>query len=367
MEVLENIPLAFYTTFYIGGPSRYLIFAQDTEEVIEAVHFAKDKQLPYLIMGGGSNRLVSNRGYKGVTIRIESVGMDLVSETESEVVLKVASGEVWDDVVKFAVSENWWGIENLSHIPGFTGAFCVQNVGAYGQEASQVVKEVEVFDTQKEVITILQNSELDFGYRSSIFNSSQKGRYIILSTTLVLNKVGQPNLSYGDLAKEFSKQKTSPTLSEIRQAIIKIRNLKFPFPSEAKKGNSGSFFRGPLLNESEFELFLANFKASFPADTAKKLEAMKDKLKVPQGYKTPAAFLIELCGFKDFTIGGAKINPDQPAIILNYTGSATSTDVLQLYNQVSQEVEKKTSVKLGIEPDLIGFEKDELESFGIMV
>lgn len=369
MQILENIPLAFYTTFYIGGPSRYLIFAQDTDEVIEAVNFAKDKQLPYQIMGGGSNRLVSNRGYNGVTIRIESIGMDLISETEETVVLKVASGEVWDDVVKFAVEEDWWGIENLSHIPGFTGAFCVQNVGAYGQEASQVVVEVEVFDTQSEKIEILSKRQLGFGYRSSIFNKTQKGRYIILSTTILLQKNPQPNLEYGDLQKEFAKQISkgeTPSIKEIRSAIINIRNIKFPFPSEATKGNSGSFFRGPILSESEFELLVNKLKASFPTEVISKLENMKDRLKVSQGYKTPAAFLIELCGFKELTIGGAKVNPDQPAIILNYTGSATSTDVLSLYKMVSEEVLAKTSVKLGIEPELIGFDQEELIKFGVL-
>lgn len=369
MEILENIPLAFYTTFYIGGPSRYLIFANDTEEIIDAVNFAKQKNLPYLIMGGGSNRLVSNRGYKGVTIRIESIGMDLVEETSDTVILKIASGEKWDDVVKFAVEENWWGIENLSHIPGFMGAFCVQNVGAYGQEASQVVVEVEVFDTQTEKIEILSNRQLEFGYRSSIFNKSQKGRYIILSTTILLQKTPKPNLAYGDLQKEFAKQiakQEIPSIKDIRSAIIKIRNIKFPYPDEAKKGNSGSFFRGPILTESEFELLVNKLKASFPAEVISKLEGMKDRLKVSQGYKTPAAFLIELCGFKELVVGGARVNPEQPAIILNHTGSATSTDVLALYKMVSDEVYNKTSVQLGIEPELVGFEQEELQKFGIL-
>ena len=368
MDILENIPLAFYTTFYIGGPSRYLIFAQDTQEIIEAVHFAKSKNLPYLIMGGGSNRLVSNRGYEGVAIRIENIGIDLVNENEDTVTLRVASGEKWDDVVKFAVEENWWGIENLSHIPGFTGAFCVQNVGAYGQEASDVVSEVEVFDTKTDKIEILKKNQLQFGYRSSIFNSSEKGRYIILSTSLVLSKLPKPNLDYGDLQKEFSSRLSSgdfPSIKDIRSAIIKIRNKKFPYPDTPTTGNSGSFFRGPILTESEFELLVNKLKASFPTREIQKLVGMKDKLKVPQGFKTPGAFLIELCGFKELTVGGAKINSEQPAVIINNSGSATSTDVLELYKIVSQEVYKKTSVKLGIEPELIGFQKKELEEFQV--
>ncbi len=360
MQISENVNLAPYTTFYIGGPSRYLIFAQDNDEVMNAIQFAREKQLPYLIFGGGSNLLISDAGFDGVAIRIESVGMDLIEENTTELKLKVASGEVWDDVVRFAVEENWWGIENLSHIPGFTGAISVQNVGAYGQEASQVVDSVEVYDIENKQVKNLFANELNFDYRSSIFNSTHKNKYVILSTTFKLSKIPQPNLTYGDLTKEFPGHELKPpAILEIRNAIIKIRNKKFPFPDVSSKGNSGSFFRGPLLSDSEFENFKQNIISNFPY-IENKLNSMSDRLKVPQGYKTPAALLIELCELKNKTVGGAKINTEQPAIILNFTGDASSSEVLALYKLVKDEVAQKTGVILGIEPELIGFTSQQL-------
>lgn len=353
MQVVDNALLAPYTTFFIGGPARHLIFAQDDNEVIEAISFATSQNLPYFVFGGGSNMLVSDKGYAGVAIRIESVGIDIAEDTPDHVILKVASGEVWDDVVRLAVEEQWWGIENLSHIPGFMGAFCVQNVGAYGQEASDVVQKVEVYDTQQGEIITLQARQLNFGYRSSIFNSSQKDRYVILNTFLKLSKAATPNLSYGDLADYF--QNFTPTIQQVRQAVIEIRNKKFPFPSVPEQGNSGSFFRGPILSPAEFAQLKEKINQNFPA-AANKLDKMESKLKVAQGYKTPAAFLIELCGQNSKTVGGAKINSHQPAIILNFTGHATSEDVMALYNQVSTEVQSQTGVKLGMEPVQIGFE-----------
>lgn len=350
MQIFENAKLAPYTTFYIGGPSRYLIFAQDQEEVIEAIQFARQRQLPYFIFGGGSNLLICDEGFGGVAIRVETVGIDIVGETNETITLRAASGEVWDDVVRLAAEENWWGIENLSHIPGFTGAVCIQNVGAYGQEVADVVEGVETYDTETNQIVTLSKNELDFGYRSSIFNTTKKHRYVILNTILRLSKVAKPNISYGDLVRQLSGR--APSIGQIREAVIEVRNQKFPFPSSPDKGNAGSFFRGPLLSEAELEHLKQVVAATFP-EAAEKFAAMTDKLKVAQGFKTPAAFLIELCGLKGTTIGGAKINPSQPAVIVNFTGHATSSDVLTLYKEVSSEVYDKTGVKLGIEPELI--------------
>lgn len=357
MQVNEYILLAPYTTFYIGGPSRYLIFAQTDDEVVEAVKFAKDEQLPLFVMGGGSNSLVADKGFDGVTVRIETVGIDIVSEDEHSIVLKIASGEVWDDVVRMAVLENWWGIENLSHIPGFMGGFAVQNVGAYGQEASEVVESVEVLDLETNEIKTLVSSELNFSYRHSIFNSTHRHRYIILHTLIRLSKISAPNLSYGDLAKRFTNQ--SPLLTDIREAVIAIRNIKFPFPSEPTKGNSGSFFRGRILSEIEFQNLSEKLFSSFGEDALTRLQAMISNLKVAQGYKTPVAFLIELVIGKELTVGGASLNPNQPAIIVNSSGQALASDVLKLFKQVQLAVLEQTGVKLEVEPELIGFSPEE--------
>ena len=249
MEIKENIKLAPYTTFKIGGPAKFLGVVKDQFDALQAFEFAKDKSLATLVLGGGSNLLISDDGFEGLVMKVENRGIEILNQNENQVLLKVASGEVWDEVVKFAVQNGWWGIENLSHIPGSTGAIAVQNVGAYGQEAKNVIESVTVFDRQTGQITSIDNAGCGFSYRSSIFNTAYKGRYIIFYINFILQKNGQPNLSYRDLQKKFNGQ--NPSLQEIRQAVTEIRDTKFPFPTEAKKGNAGSFFKNPILAKEE--------------------------------------------------------------------------------------------------------------------
>lgn len=359
MQIKENFPLAPYTTFYIGGNCRYLIFAQNLEEIQEAIEFSKQKSLPLFVFGGGSNTLVSDQGFSGVAVRIETVGIDIVSESETEIVLDVASGEVWDDVTRLAAEENWWGIENLSHIPGFTGAFAVQNVGAYGQEASQVLVEVRAVNRETGELVCFENQELGFGYRRSIFNTTHKDKYIIVSTRLKLQKNGSPNLTYGDLNERFQGQ--HPTITKVREAIIEIRNQKFPFPSEPTKGNAGSFFRGKVLSESEFDSLLERVSLGFGQEALQRLQNMSDRLKVAQGYKTPVAFLIELCAGKQLSVGGVSLNPVQPAIILNHSGQGKAVEILELFFKVKAMIHERLGVELEAEPEFIGFKEKEIE------
>jgi UDP-N-acetylmuramate dehydrogenase len=258
--------------------------------------------------------------------------------------------------VEFAVNNNWWGIENLSHIPGNCGGFAVQNVGAYGQEASQVVVTVVAMDIETFDITSFSTLYCNFGYRKSIFNTSDKNRYIILSTTIKLSKIPKPNLEYGDVKKYFTERKIgNPSIKQIRQAITEIRDTKFPYPTQAVNGNAGSFFRGPVISTDQLKLIQGKVNQGFGAQASQRLQGMLDKLKVPQGYKTPTAFLMELCGLKGHQIGGAQINPAQPAIVLNTTGLATAADVLQLRDFVLAKVKATFGVELEVEPELVGF------------
>ena len=162
MEISENIILAPYTTFKIGGLARYFCIVKDQFDALQAYEFAQEKSLKTFVLGGGSNILVSDKGFNGLVLKVENKGIEIVKDTADGVLLKVASGENWDEVVKFAVKNNWWGIENLSHIPGSTGAIAVQNVGAYGQEASKVIESVTVFNKQAHNITQIQNISSSF-------------------------------------------------------------------------------------------------------------------------------------------------------------------------------------------------------------
>ncbi len=354
MEIQENINLAPYTTFKIGGPAKFFCVVENTEDIKQAVDFAKSKNLPTFILGGGSNVLISDTGFEGLFIHPQMKGLEVINEDETSVLFKLAAGEAWDSAVEFAVNHNWWGIENLSHIPGNCGGFAVQNVGAYGQEASQMVEDVEAFNIQTGEVVNLANADCGFSYRHSIFNTSEKNNYIILSTTIRLSKIPKPNLSYGDVKKYFG-EKTNPSIKDIRKAIIEIRNTKFPYPTEAKNGNAGSFFRGPIITSEQLKIIEEKLAQDFGPEASLKLQGMLDRLKVPQGYKTPTAFLMELCGLKGFQIGGAQINSPQPAIVLNATGQATAEDILKLKSYVLSKVSQTFGVDLEVEPELVGF------------
>jgi UDP-N-acetylmuramate dehydrogenase len=374
MQIQENILLAPYTTFKIGGAARCFCVVENQDDALEAFEFAKKHQLKTFVLGGGSNILVSDEGFEGLVIKVVNKGIEVLPELppltppkiggekegaikmggeEGTILLKVASGEIWDEVVKFAVQNNWWGIENLSHIPGSTGAIAVQNVGAYGQEASRVIESVTVFDKETGAIKNLKNADCGFAYRQSIFNSVDKGKYIIFSVHFLLQKNGKANLSYRDLKIRFNGK--NPSLDEIRQAVIEIRDKKFPFPVEAKNGNAGSFFKNLILTEEKYCEVKIRVEKAFGKTAVDGLENKK----IPSGdgkFKLPAAFLIDLCGLKNLQSGGAAINQNQPLVIVNQTGTATAKDVLNLANQVKSEVFAKTGIELKFEPELIGFD-----------
>lgn len=344
--------LAPYTTFKIGGPAAYFCVVNDQFDALEAYEFAGEHKLKTFVLGGGSNILVSDKGFNGLVIKVINKGIEVTSQDKNQVTLKAASGEVWDEAVKFAAKNNWWGIENLSHIPGSTGAIAVQNVGAYGQEASNVIESVTVFDKQTHAINSLSAAECGFEYRRSIFNTGKKGKYIIFDITFKLEKQGKPNLSYRDLAAKFEGK--APSIQEIRQAVIEIRDKKFPFPTHAKKGNAGSFFKNPILDKTSYDNLKQSIKENFSDEKADELE--KKRFIEKNQIKLPAAFLMEICELKNLASGGAAINPSQPLVIVNQTGRATARDVLSLANRVKEAVASKTGIELEFEPELIGFE-----------
>lgn len=356
MRLEENILLAPYTTFKIGGPARWFCNAQNVKDVEEALAFAKKNRLEIFILGGGSNLLVSDRGFNGVVIRILLKGRNIEYQDDRNVFIKIAAGENWDSVVDWSVNNGWWGAENLSHIPGSCGAIAVQNVGAYGQEASRLIESVEVLDTRSFEIKHLTNEECRFSYRRSVFNSEEKGRYVILHVILKLSKQPIPLLDYHDLQIKFKDKK--PNLNAIREAIIDIRNAKYPFPSVAKNGNAGSFFKNLQLPVAEYEKFLGRVAREFGRLAAETL----DKKKFPDGpgsLKLPSAAIIELCELKDMSVGGAKINHNQPLVIINETGRATASDVLELAKLVATKVWQRLGVRLRAEPVFLGFNSNE--------
>jgi len=352
MDIRENILLAPYTTFKIGGSARYFAIAKSKSDIKAAAEYAKNKKLSLLVVGGGSNVLVSDSGFNGLVLINELLGINIIEQDNSYVLLDVSAGENWDQTVSMAVENNWWGIENLSHIPGKVGAFAVQNVGAYGQEASQVVVKVKAMNLITLVMEEFTNVQCKFSYRKSLFNSTAKGNYCIVSTVIRLNKIAARNLSYKDLNNYFEGRE--PFLQEIRDAVIEIRNKKFPFPTEAINGNAGSFFKNAIVLISELKNVEQKIREGFSGEVLTQFQNKIMNSGVAGSVKIPAAFLLEICGFKEVRVGGAAINIPQPLVILNATGHATAADVFALARQVVNTVKEKTGILLEIEPELVG-------------
>lgn len=361
MTICEDYPLKHSTSFKIGGPARYFIEAHDQQEILEALRIARQERFPLAIVGGGSNVIISDQGFSGLVLQPGLKGIEVIKENSAHVWLRVAAGEIWDDVVARTVEAGWWGIENLSYIPGHAGAFAIQNVGAYGQEATEVIESVEVCDTSTGEPLVLTNSQCRFGYRSSIFNTSLQGKYLILSLVLCLEKHGGPALKYRDV-QEFFAQQRAPTLPEIRSAIIAIRREKLPDPD--KIGNAGSFFKNLLLNSIEFELFCQKIHDRFGAETLTTFEKLRFTCgSGPPTIKIPTAMILDLCGVKDFYAGGAAVYQRHPLILINTDGQATAHDVLSLMRMIRRQVYRQTGLVLPVEPNLIGFDTQEVHSY----
>ena len=359
-SIQEAEPLKPHTTFKIGGPARYFARAASVEDFRSVLEFAGRRSLPLFVMGGGSNLLVSDRGFAGVVVHPACQGVEIRHEDADTVTLEVGAGETWDDVVQYAVGRHWLGIENLSHIPGQAGAALVQNIGAYGQQASDVVQSARAMEIPAGVPRVLSTADCEFGYRRSIFNTTARGKLIIVGLTLRLAKQGRPQLDYPDLRAYFQERGTEqPSLIEIRHAIISIRDRKFPFPREERGGNAGSFFKNLSLLESEYEALRENLRRNFPPPEVARLEEMRKRFPTADRIRIPTAFLIEICGLKGYRIGGAQVNETQPLVLLNQ-GGATAQDVIALARHVRNTVRARTGVALAIEPELVGFSMQEL-------
>ena len=356
----EAVPLKPYTTFKIGGPARYFANAASMKEFRQISIFATRNGLPLFILGGGSNILVSDRGYEGVVIHPACRGNAIAHEDVDSVTLGVNAGENWDDLVHYALERGWWGIENLSHIPGQAGAALVQNIGAYGQQVSDVVQQARVLDIATGMPRVLSAAECGFGYRRSIFNTTERGKLIIVGLTLQLSKHGGAHLDYPDVRAYFQERGIQhPSIAEIRQAIIAIRDSKFPFPREERGGNAGSFFKNLSLAESEYATLREMLRRNFPPQVVRRLEEIRNRFHAVDSIKIPTAFLISICELKGYHIGGARVNENQPLVLVN-EGGATSQDVIALAQHVRKTVRERTGMKISIEPELVGFAPREL-------
>lgn len=369
LRIQTNVLLKPYTTFKIGGPARYFAEIATPQDLTQALAFGRAERASIFILAGGSNVVISDRGFDGLVLHPVNDGLTVASEDAETVTLRVTAAETWDKVVAAAVEGGWWGIENLSHIPGQTGAALVQNIGAYGAELAEVFESAEVMELTTEEVRTLGREDCGLAYRRSIFNNShqghkgRKGQFYILGLTLRLARQGRPKLDYPDVQAHFRERSIeNPTLDEIRQAIIAIRNRKFPFPREERGGNVGSFFKNLLLSEKEYQALEHSFRKHFSAGEVSKLQAIKNKFPATGRIKIPTAFLMDVCGLKESEAGRVKVNPGQPLVLLNQ-GGATADDVLKLAGHVRRAIHSKTGMTVEIEPELVGFTPDEVAGY----
>lgn len=338
IKIEENIPLSNLNTFKVGGPARFFIRIQKKEELLEAVNFAKEKKLPFFILGGGSNVLIPDSGFVGVVIKIETKGIHF-SEQDGAVITESEAGELWDDLVKETVSQGMWGLENLSLIPGTVGASVIQNIGAYGTEVKDTVLSVEVFDTEDLTFKTLKNNECLFGYRDSIFKKPEGKKYIVTKVVFSLDRTENPNISYKDLKNHFDNAKYSPSLEEIRQAVIKIRVGKFPDLKQF--GTAGSFFKNIILNANDFE----KLASKYPDIQAFDIENGQKKV-------STASILDKVCGLKGYSIDGVQLFQNQPLVVVCRLGT-TSKQIKKFVAEIKQLVAKKINIDLESEVQII--------------
>lgn len=351
MLLQENIPLAPLTTFRIGGPARFFVEAKSAVEVQEAVAFAGSKRLPLFVLGGGSNLVVADAGWPGLVLRIAISGIDQRGghNDEGKVLFDVGAGESWDRFVSHAVISKCAGVECLSGIPGSMGGTPVQNVGAYGQEVSETIEAVEVFDQKDGQVRELCAEACGFNYRSSIFNTTERGRFVILRVTYALTPGGEPRIAYADLQREFEDRETRPNLAETREAVRHIRARKgmLIVPGDPDCQSAGSFFKNPVLTDAQHEALQKRAAAkglhlrSYPA-----LENHK---------KVSAGWLVEKSGFaRGYGLGHVGISSKHALAIVN-RGGATAAEVLALKDQIQHRVKELWHVQLEPEPVLLGF------------
>jgi UDP-N-acetylmuramate dehydrogenase len=348
MNILENVALAPLTTFKVGGPARFFVEPKTANEVVEAVQFSRRQGLSLFVLGGGSNLVISDTGWPGLVLKIGVPGIDERSE-DGKTLFEVGAGEEWDRFVARAVARNCAGVECLSGIPGSVGGTPVQNVGAYGQEVAETIVSVLTLDLKDGQIRELCGEACGFSYRTSVFNTSERGRFIILRVTYSLTPGGKPRIEYADLKKHFAGFQQTPSLTSTREAVRRIRASKAMLITAGDEDcrSAGSFFKNPILPADQFEELDKRAKAkglqipSYPALDARR--------------KVSAAWLVEYSGFsKGYRSGQVGISRKHALAIVN-RGEASAADIVALKDHIEQRVEELWGIQLEPEPVFVGF------------
>ena len=352
LEIRENTSLAEFTTLKIGGKARYFAKARSGQDVAEAFRFAEENNLKVFVLGGGSNILIADEGFDGLVLQIAVNGISILEEKEETVFVAAGAGEDWDKFVKFCIKNNLQGLECLSGIPGFVGGTPVQNVGAYGQEVAETIELVKCFDRMNKTFIELENSECKFAYRTSIFNTTRKNRYVVLEVIYKLKNGGSPKIVYADLQKYFDGK--TPTLQKTREAVLEIRAKKSMVINErdANTKSAGSFFKNPIVSN---EKFAELNKTAADLNIIEKNGYAPNYKVDEKSVKIPAAWLIEKAGFeKGYVKGNVGLSTKHTLALIN-RGEATAQDILDLKNEIQMRILEIFDIELKPEPIFIGF------------
>ncbi|MFA5886445.1 MAG: UDP-N-acetylmuramate dehydrogenase [Patescibacteria group bacterium] len=338
LKIEENIVLAPYTTLKIGPAAEFFAVIRTKAELLEAISWAKANKKPIHILGGGSNVLIISK-LKGLVLKNEIKGMDLVEKGETHVLVEGKSGEVWTKFVNFCVGHNLYGLENLFLIYGTVGAAPVQNIGAYGVELKDVFYHLKAIDLKTGHEKIFASRDCHFSYRNSIFKNKLKGRYFIYSVTVKLSRQSELKLDYGSIREELLKKNINdPSLRDVVRIIEEIRNAKLPNPVATP--NAGSFFKNTEVSVLKFKQLLKKYP-DLPH-----FAAARGKIKIPTGW------LIEKAGFKGKKIGPVGMHDKQALILVNYD-NASARQVLTLIKKVKAAVKKKFALDLEEEVNIL--------------
>lgn len=332
MKDIKNYSLLAHNTFGIEARCHRFLEYSSVEEAQQIVSSLTTEDEPLLILGGGSNLLLTG-DYPGTVLHSAIKGIKVLSDKEPAFVfLECGSGEVFDDVVAFAVENGYHGAENLSIIPGEVGASAVQNIGAYGVEAKDIIYKVEAVEIATGKLVVFDNADCEYSYRQSKFKHEWRDKYLVTHVIYRLSRTFVPDLDYGNIRSSLEKKGiASPTAQQLREVIIEIRNAKLPDPKV--QGNAGSFFMNPIVEKAKYEE-LASQYLGMPHYT---IDAEHEKI--------PAGWMIDQCGWKGKSLGKAGVH-DKQALVLVNRGGATGADIVRLCETIQKDVKEKFGIEI---------------------
>ena len=337
MKDERNYSLKEHNTFGIDAKCRRFIEFEDDEEAFEVAEILRKSALPYIIIGGGSNLLLT-KDFDGIVVRSGIKGHYFEEDVTCER-MTCGSGEVWDEMVATSIKAGYYGLENLSLIPGDVGASAVQNIGAYGVEAKDFILCVWMVEIATGKPWMIGNEECEYGYRQSRFKQDWKNRFLITRVTYGLARTFRPRLDYGNIRSELERRGiTEPTAEQVRDVIIDIRNAKLPDPKV--EGNAGSFFMNPVVTRNRYE----KLAALYPDMPHYKVDSRHEKI--------PAGWMIEQCGWKGKSLGRAGVH-DKQALVLVNRGGATGAEIVALSDAIRKDVKARFGIDIHPEVNII--------------